>query len=670
MSFGPFTAIARCLLGRRCRASGVCLIVCCSLGCGRLPEATHDLAASDASQLPAAATSEPEPHSATTAAAVDDHSPTDAPYNEALPPSRPPSRDTGATGSHMPIDPGRVDGGAGPSSDDDAAERGAALEDQPADAATGADAGARLDAAGRWEPGCTAPLAPQVGSFRNIYDPSVGQREPWYINDHTIVRGPDGLWHMFGITHAEPASPLEETELAHATSPALTAAGWEKQPPALIADRRRGETLLWAPYVLEHEGIYYMFYSGGGRDETRYQMSLATSADLWQWTREPQPLFYDGYQARDPFVLRIGDQWVMYYKATMEPDGGEHVVAYRKSADLRRWSDRGIAFRDRETGTGGGATESPFVVERGGHYYLFIGPRDSYNSTGVFHSADPFQFGEPRIAELPAHAPELIRDLDGTEHISRAGWGEQGLWLAPLGWAERRCQTFDTPYYRIEIETSPSVGISSLVLPGSGRELISIGTQGARPYLTIDGFELSHQLGPPRLVERSPDGSHLLLRGLRVGDEPVEADWQFCFEPTWFDHNITWHVTGETTGEVWEVGWMLASSLIRASDAQESALWRNIAGFAAWSLASDSSATLAVAYLPGSAWAEDNRWMIPTFLSWQSLWEPRGATWAVGSYSGGVWRVAVSPTSFDVDFAELVASALGSSDSLCVANFP
>ena len=45
----------------------------------------------------------------------------------------------------------------------------------------------------------------RAGDFTPIYDPSVGEDGPWYINDHTIVQGPDGTWHMFGITHAEPA---------------------------------------------------------------------------------------------------------------------------------------------------------------------------------------------------------------------------------------------------------------------------------------------------------------------------------------------------------------------------------------------------------------------------------------------------------------------------------
>ena len=39
-----------------------------------------------------------------------------------------------------------------------------------------------------------------AGEFKKIYDPSVNEKEPWYINDHCFIRGRDGIWHMFGIT--------------------------------------------------------------------------------------------------------------------------------------------------------------------------------------------------------------------------------------------------------------------------------------------------------------------------------------------------------------------------------------------------------------------------------------------------------------------------------------
>lgn len=286
-------------------------------------------------------------------------------------------------------------------------------------------------------PAAAAPaLADDVvaGEFTRIYDPSVGEAEPWYINDHTFIEGGDGTWHMFGITHAEPPDPLGEDNLAHATAPSLRGP-WTKQPYALSVDESYGETHLWAPHVVEVDGVYYMFYCGGGADHTKYQINLATSTDLVTWTRHPGgPLFTDGYDARDPYVTRIDGQWVMYYTANSDPAGGNHTVMYRTSQDLVTWSERRTVFTDPESGTYGGGTESPFVVARNGFWYLFIGPRGGYVGTDVFRSDNPFNFdNKVLVGHLPSHAAEVIADGDAW-FASAAGWGQGGVFLAPLTW--------------------------------------------------------------------------------------------------------------------------------------------------------------------------------------------------------------------------------------------
>jgi beta-fructofuranosidase len=271
-----------------------------------------------------------------------------------------------------------------------------------------------------------------AGPFRHIYDPSAGRENSWYINDHTVIRDESGRWHLFGITHPEPADPWDETEFAHATADHLLGP-WTRRPPVLRADPGYGETHLWAPYVLRSGATYFMFYAGGGEDRTHTAMNLATATDPDHWTRHPQgTLFRDGYDARDPMVLRAGDRWVMYYCATGEPGGGHHVVAYRTSTDLVHWGERGIAFTDPSTGTGAGPTESPFVVRHNGFWYLFIGPRPDYLGTDVFRSSDPlhFRIGD-RVGHVPAHAAEIVED-DGTWWITSAGWGQGGVHIAAL----------------------------------------------------------------------------------------------------------------------------------------------------------------------------------------------------------------------------------------------
>ncbi len=277
------------------------------------------------------------------------------------------------------------------------------------------------------------------GPFQRIYNPSLGDREQWYINDHCFIQGEDGTWHLIGITHAEPQNPQDETNLAHATASDLLQPQWEKQPFALSADRNEwGENHLWAPHVVENNGLYYMFYCAGDDDDERYKIHLATSSDLWSWTRHPEnPVVVGGYHARDPFVLKIGDEWVMYYTATSAPSGGNHIVAYQKSADLIHWDSYGVAFTDPSVGTFNGPTESPFVVRRGDTYYLFIGPRGGYVGTEVLSSRNPFQWElKNSVGHIASHAAEVVRDSNGKWYISHCGWAQGGVYLAELFWED------------------------------------------------------------------------------------------------------------------------------------------------------------------------------------------------------------------------------------------
>jgi hypothetical protein len=270
--------------------------------------------------------------------------------------------------------------------------------------------------------------------FERILDPTVGEKEPWYVNDHCFIRAADGTWHVFGITASEPAKPYEEKFFLHATAPAPRGP-WTKQAPVMHFDPKIGETVVWAPYVLAHDGRYWMYYCGGGNDHARYRIHLATSRDLNVWERHPaNPMVVDGFDARDPMVLRVGDEWVMYYTANETPAGGQHVVAAVTSNDLVRWSNKKVVFRSLHAGTSGGPTESPFVVERGGKFYLFVCTNTPYNDTAVYESTSPFEWSpEDIVATFPAHAAEVIRS-DGRWFVSAAGWGQGGIYLAELHW--------------------------------------------------------------------------------------------------------------------------------------------------------------------------------------------------------------------------------------------
>lgn len=278
----------------------------------------------------------------------------------------------------------------------------------------------------------------RAGEYRRFYDPSIGENEKWYINDHCVIKGEDG-WHLFGITHTEPCDPLNEKCCAHAIGNSLGDTEWKKLHFPIVTEKDRGEAHFWAPHVIRNNGLYYMYWCAGslvGSD--KYQIMMAVSEDLYSWERcDVNPIIVDGFDARDPMVLRVGEKWVLYYTATSAPTGGNHVVACVTSDDLLHWGDKKVVFTDPSSGTFGGPTESPFVVYEQGKYYLFIGPRGDYNRTEVFESVDPFSFSiENKVGELPAHAAEVIKDDDGTYYTTRAGWGQGGVYIAPLYFEE------------------------------------------------------------------------------------------------------------------------------------------------------------------------------------------------------------------------------------------
>lgn len=296
-------------------------------------------------------------------------------------------------------------------------------------------------AEGPADPVVNVPVESQVtaGDFRRIYLPPMRDGKAWYINDHCFIQDEAGRWHMFGITQSEPRKPQQEHFFAHAVSDDLLAAQWTPQPDVLHVDKAAGESVTWAPHIVRHEGIYYMYYCGGGPSSDRYRINLATSRDLYKWDRHPgNPLLVDGFDARDPMILRVGDMWVMYYTANSTPTGGNHLVVTLTSRDLVNWGDRRVVFTHPRSGTSGGPTESPYVVKRGDLYYLFVCTNRPYNNTAVYVSADPFKWKpQDMVGSIAAHAAEVIANPDGKWFMSRAGWGEGGLYLAPLNWPER-----------------------------------------------------------------------------------------------------------------------------------------------------------------------------------------------------------------------------------------
>jgi hypothetical protein len=124
-----------------------------------------------------------------------------------------------------------------------------------------------------------------------------------------------------------------------------------------------------------------------GAAYNRQRIGLAVSSDLFTWTRvSGNSLILDGpshdqyawsaygtdgpwrNDCRDPFVLKTGDHYLLFAAIRMY-DGaalGPMAIAVARSSDLQDWT-----WESPLPVTQGATAESPFVIERGGFYYLF-----------------------------------------------------------------------------------------------------------------------------------------------------------------------------------------------------------------------------------------------------------------------------------------------------------
>lgn len=269
------------------------------------------------------------------------------------------------------------------------------------------------------------------GAFTRVYEPP-GTR---YLNDHTLVRGADGRWHLYGITDSSAGRPSAERSLLHATAPRLEGP-WSPEVDILTATS--DEQVLWAPFAFDAgAGRWVMFYYSNA---TPQYIDRAESTDLDHWTRTA--LAAPG--GRDPFVLRVGDAWYLYSVGVDAMARGEILVS--TSRDLVAWSAPRVVLRDPVPCFGWGNLESPTVVVRGDEYYLFVtrtgaAPVD-YARTVVFSSRAPDSFTWSPVTELVAHAAEVVT-VEAQAYLTSAGWtssvGERGrgLTVARLGWARR-----------------------------------------------------------------------------------------------------------------------------------------------------------------------------------------------------------------------------------------
>ena len=291
------------------------------------------------------------------------------------------------------------------------------------------------------------PQVPKVvGDWVHVFNPNDTRSDidtTWYTNDHGFIMGSDGKWHAYGIIGHAPINPWTgEDKFFHISSEVLFKEGWEDHDYALHA-KEGVERVLWAPHIYQEGDEYIMFYNAGNLQQNAPNyaswgtLHKATSKDMFTWERHHlNPLFSDPGHARDSFVMKHDGEYYFYYTRTFNEIDLRSCVAVRKGPDTDHWSGPHIAHIQPYEVDWGGDAESPTIIYKDGLFYLFIClAMTEYNLTHVYWSADPLNFPkENLIAEINAHAAEVIDAGEDGWFISNTGWDKKGLFLAKLQW--------------------------------------------------------------------------------------------------------------------------------------------------------------------------------------------------------------------------------------------
>jgi sucrose-6-phosphate hydrolase SacC (GH32 family) len=214
---------------------------------------------------------------------------------------------------------------------------------------------------------------------------------PYRAKDFTLVKK-DGWFHLFYIRN-DTTAPFDSTErdLGHAISRDLY--NWIQFPPVLAARPDHWDNAkIWAPSIVQQDGVYYMFYTGvtnrPGYD-FHQQIGVATSTDLMTWNRFDEPVFScaqvpwtlcdtlvaSGGEFRDPFVMSDGQGgWLMYYNTRPASNPSTYVAGVATSPDLMTWTDLKPMWITQAAWSGSALVESPHLFRHGDTwYFLFTG---------------------------------------------------------------------------------------------------------------------------------------------------------------------------------------------------------------------------------------------------------------------------------------------------------
>ena len=273
---------------------------------------------------------------------------------------------------------------------------------------------------------------------RANYDSPIHYRPKDLILADTIPFFWKGEYHIFYLRAGEGGTPW-----AHVVSRDLT--NWKELPDALplgAPDEPDGENVFTGS-VLEHQGVFHIFYTGWNpRTPIRERIMHATSDDLIHWKKIPEHAFaadgvhyqnQRGEDFRDPFVFwNEKEQCFWMLLCARSAADGRPVTGLATSTDLIHWKQEEPLCSDYKL-----TPECPDLFEINGTWYLIVSPSENFT---VYRTAPsprgpwtkpPFEqidssifYAAKRMYDEKRHViTGWIRDLDGERDDGAYRWG-------------------------------------------------------------------------------------------------------------------------------------------------------------------------------------------------------------------------------------------------------
>lgn len=272
---------------------------------------------------------------------------------------------------------------------------------------------------------------------------STCDKKGWFPSDyglkdhHVFIH--DGYYYLISIYVPHGTSdPLLQDQFAYARS--IDLCNWEDLTPVL-PDRTSeswDEAAIWAPYVYQENGTFYLYYTGVTHDFTQ-SILLATSSDpsdpeSWEeqemvfQPNHPGMIWQAGKAAdcRDPTVIKLGDIYYMYY-AGQDQSGSIIGLATAPSPE-GPWTDWGSIVSPEPNAI----LESPTIAQFDGFSYLFF----NRSTEGEFYriGASPSGPWREPVAFQPGWAHEIWLNMEGkwfTSYLTNLT-----VTIEPLSWDE------------------------------------------------------------------------------------------------------------------------------------------------------------------------------------------------------------------------------------------